>query len=407
MLENPQRLTKVGPLSPSTGYPLWYKDAGGTRLELSLSTADPFTPAVGDPGPFVSTRPGAPATMPEEAFYFLAEARMVTGGGVRTGRARVVLGLEAAWGGTGSVADGQQVVFARLRVRVDRGVPFGLYRFTHPYGQTDFLSADDNGRVFVTEDIGVAPLQFDGALQGHVAPFLRWTSGAAKDPGEADPPVGYLGDGDTAHTITGSPLGFDFVRIEGPNIADAGGPRDPDDPGNVNKVRTRLFTVQGRLATVAGVDVTRAVYRRNAAGAVKLDVFAGSEPGQAMTATVAGLPDAPLSAADGSYYAAVDTGATVPASVVVTNTTDVPPSVVTAPVTDAVDVGQADFDAGTTTLTVSATSSDVLAVPILTVNGPDLPDSGVGAILVAAPPATVTVRSSLGGSTSRAVRGTS
>ncbi|MCA1482010.1 hypothetical protein, partial [Bradyrhizobium sp. NBAIM08] len=116
--------------------------------------------------------------MPEEAFYFLAEARMVTGGGVRTGRARVVLALEAAWGGTGSVADGQQVVFARLRVRVDRGVPFGLYRFTHPYGQTDFLPADDDGRVFVTEDIGVAPLQFDGALQGHVAPFLRWTSGA-------------------------------------------------------------------------------------------------------------------------------------------------------------------------------------------------------------------------------------
>lgn len=407
MLENSQRLAKVGPLSPSTGYPLWYKDADGTRLELSLSTADPFTPAVGDPGPFVSTRPGAPATMPEEAFYFLAEARMVIGGGVRAGRARVVLALEAAWGGTGSVADGQQVVFARLRVRVDRGVPFGLYRFTHPYGQTDFLPADDDGRVFVTEDIGVAPLQFDGALQGHVAPFLRWTSGAAKAPGEADPPVGHLGDGNTAHTITGSPLGFDYVRVEGPNIADAGGPRDPDDPGNVNKVFTRSFTVQGRLATVAGVEVARAIYRRSAGGAVKLDVFAGSEPGQAMTATVPGLPDASLSAAGGSYYAAVDAGTTVPVSVAVTNTTDVPLSVVTAPVTDAVDVSQADFDAGTATLAVAATSSDALGAAMLTVSGPDLPDTAVGALSVAAPPATVTVRSSLGGSTSRAVRGTS
>lgn len=407
MIENPQRLIRVGPRSPSIGFPLWYKDATGTRLELSLSTADPFTPAVGDPEPFVSTRPGAPATLPEEAFYFLAEARMVTGGGVRPGRARVVLALEAAWGGTGSVVEGQQVVFARLRVRVDGGVPGGVYTFTHPYGQTDPFPADDRGRVFVTEDIGVAPLQFDGALEGHVAPFLRWTSGGAKAPGEVDPPAGYLGDGDTAHSIVGSPLGFDFVRIEGPNIADAGGPRDPADPGNPNRVFTRLFTVQGRLATVAGVEVVRAAYRRTAAGAVKLDVFAGSEPGQTVTAGAAGLPDTPLSAEGGNYYAAVDAGATVPGSVVVTNTTDAPASSVTVPVTDAVDISQADFDADTATLTVAAVSSDAVAGPVLAVAGTDLPDSPVGVVPVAAPPAVVTVSSSLGGSASREVRGTS
>ena len=87
------------------------------------------------------------------------------------------------------------------------GVPGGSYVVTYPFGETGPLIADDRGRVFVTEDIGVAPLQFDGALAGHVAPFLQWTSGAAKDPGEADPPAGYLGDGSIAHTITGSPLG--------------------------------------------------------------------------------------------------------------------------------------------------------------------------------------------------------
>lgn len=407
MIENPQRLVKVGPLNPSTGFPLWYKDAAGTRLELSLSTTDPFTPAVGDPEPFVSNRPGAPANLPEEAFYFLAEARIVTGGGVRPGRARVVLALEAAWGGTGSVADGQQVVFARLRVRVDRGVPFGLYTFTHPYGQTDPLPADDRGRVFVTEDIGVAPLQFDGALGGHVAPFLRWTSGANVAPGEDDPPPGYLGDGDTAHTIAGSPLGFNFVRVEGPNIADAGGPRDPADPANPNKVYTDLFTVQGKEATIAGVEVARATYRRTAAGGVKLDVFAGSEPGQNVTASLSGLPDTSLSAAGGNYYAAIDTGNVVPASVVVTNTTDVPPSAVTTPVTDAVTIDQADFDAATATLTVAATSSDASAAPALTVSGPDLAESPVGAIPIAAPPPAITVRSSLDGSARRDVRGTS
>lgn len=406
MIENPQRLVKVGPSNPGIGFPLWYKDSTGTRLELSLATADPFTPAVGDPEPFVSTRDGAPATLPEEAFYFLAEARIVTGGGVRPGRARVVLALEAAWGGAGSVADGQQVVFARLRVRVDGGVPGGLYTFTHPYGQTEPMPADERGRVFVTEDIGVAPLQFDGALSGHVAPFIRWTSGAAKAPGEVDPPPGYLGDGDTSHTITGSPLGFDFVRIEGPNIADAGGPRDPADLSNPNKVFTRLFTVQGRLATIAGVEVTRATYRRTAAGAVTLDVFAGSEPGQALTANLAGLPNTPLSAAGGNYYAAVAAGTTVPPSVAVVNVTDAPPSAVTVPVTDAVDINQADFEPGPATLTVAAISSDAVATPTLTVAGPNLPDFPIGTVTVAAPPAVVTVRSSLGGSAGREVRST-
>lgn len=290
MITNPDRLAKVGPLSPVNGFPLWYKDSQGTRLELVSAAGDPFAPAVGDLQPTQGTPrpefPDFPATFPDEAFYMLAEARMVTGGQARPGRARVVLALEATFGGTGDVVDGQQIVFGRLRVRIDDAVPGALYTFTHPYGVTDPLPADDRGRVFVTEDIGVTPLAFDGALQSHVAPFLRWTSGAAMAPGESEAPVGYVGDGDTAHTITGSPLvdgagnPMNYVRIEGPNIADAGGPRDPADPLNVNKIYTPLFVVQGRLATTAGVDVTRAVYSRSAAGGVTIDLFAASEPGQ-------------------------------------------------------------------------------------------------------------------------------
>lgn len=212
-------------------------------------------------------------------------------------------------------------------------------------------------------------------------------------------------DREHAHTITGSPHGFDFVRIEGPNIADAGGPRDPDDPGNLNEVLTRQFTVQGRLAKVAGVEVTRAMYRRTAGGAVKPDVFAGSEPDQTLTASVAGLADIPLQDADAIYYASVDTGSVVPASVSVTNTTDSPPSVATFSVADVVEIAKADFDSAGRPLTVAATSSDAKLPPTLTVSGPNLPDSAVGDVSVAAPPAVVTVHSSHGGSATRDVRG--
>lgn len=406
MLENPERLVSVGPVNPKTGFPLWYKDAAGVRLEQALSADDLNTPAVGIDEDFISTRPGAPSTLPDESFYWLAEARMVTGGGVRRGRARVVLALEATFGGTGAVVDGQQIVFARIRIRIDDGVPFGVYEVTHPFGQSGELTADDRGRVFVTEDIGVAPLRFDDALSGNVAPFLKWTSGAAKGPGEPDPPAGYLGDGALAHTITGSPFGTNFVRITGTNISEGNGPRDPADPGNPNKAFTNLFTVQGRLATVVGVGLDRAAYTRDAAGNVALDVFVDSEPGQTVTVSGAGVPDTALNGNGGSYYARVNTGTTVPPSVTVTNAGDVPPSTVTGTVTDAVDVSSASYDPLTQTLTVTAVSSDAVAAPVLTVSGDDLTGNPPGTIPgITAPPATVTVSSALGGSTRRAVTG--
>lgn len=406
MLENPERLVSVGPVNPKTGFPLWYKDAAGIRLEPALLPDEPNTPAVGEMKNFVSTRPGAPAQLPDESFYWLAEARMVTGGGARRGRARVVLALEATFAGTGEVVDGQQTVFARIRIRIDDGVPSGQYVITHPFGQTGPLEADPRGRVFVTEDVGVAPLRFEDALAGHIAPFLQWTSGAAKEPGEADPPAGFLGDGALEHTITGSPFGTNFVRITGPNIAEGNGPRDPDDPGNPNKAFTNRFTVQGRLATVAGVGLDRAAYSRDAAGNVALDVFVDSEPGQTVTVSGAGIPGTALSGNGGSYYARVNTGTTVPTSVTVTNAGDVPPSAVTGTVTDAVDVTSASYDPLAQTLTVTAVSSDAVAAPVLTVSGDDLADSPPGPIPgITAPPATVTVTSALGGSTSRAVTG--
>lgn len=413
MIANPDRLVKVGPLSAVNGFPLWYKDSQGTRLELVTDPNDPFAPAVGDLQPTSGVPgPNFPAAFPEEAFYLLAEARMVTGGQARPGRARVVLALEAAFGGTGVVADGQQVVFGRIRFRIDGAIPGALYTFTHPYGQSDPLPADDRGRVFVTEDIGVTPLAFDGALQAHVAPFLRWTTGAAMAPGEAEAPPGHVGDGVTEHTITGSPVSdgqgdpINYVRIEGPNIADAGGPRDPADPLNVNKIFTRLFVLQGRLATTAGVEITRAVYSRTAAGAVTVDVFADTEPDQTIMVSGAGLATTPMPGGRGNYFARISAGNAVPPQITVTNTTDPVPSVKTSGLTDAVVITQADFDVQAQTLAVTAQSSDEATPPALTVRGPGLTPAPVGVLAaITAPPVAVTVDSATGGSDTQTVTG--
>ena len=44
---NPQRLAFAGPVDPVHGFPMWFEDAGGLRLELVLD-ADPLAPAIGE-----------------------------------------------------------------------------------------------------------------------------------------------------------------------------------------------------------------------------------------------------------------------------------------------------------------------------------------------------------------------
>lgn len=198
-------LAAAGPLG-QYGFPLWYRDKTGVLLELGLDPADPNLPAIGD---FKTGEPLVlPGNFPDEAFYFLAEARLATGGTAVAGRARVILALEAAFGGDGKPKDKMQAVFGRIRVRIDGAVPNGTYVFTHPYGTSGPYQADERGRLFETEDITLTPGDFEAALGSHIGPFLRWTDdGTPLDPG-------HLGDGRTPHQVTGSPFATDFVIIE-------------------------------------------------------------------------------------------------------------------------------------------------------------------------------------------------
>jgi len=240
-------LTEVSPVDNATGYPFWFGDGGDpqeglspVRLELCLDDEqDPLCPVVGD-----RPSPGQPLSVPEnfpdESFWWSGEATIQPAGGPR---ARLVLAQEAAFGGVGDVAVGQQVAFSRLRIRID-DLPAGAgYHVTTPYGERD-VEADDRGRVFVTEDQGcmAPPCGFEAGLNGEVGPFLRWDGGA---------PDGYVGDPNVEHTVVGSPTGDNFFRVEGPDI---GGP-------GVDVVQTDLFTVQGRIAKPrATVDLPGDLY---------------------------------------------------------------------------------------------------------------------------------------------------
>jgi hypothetical protein len=75
--ENAKRLKAAGPIDPDNGFPLWFEDENGVRLELGINrdslNPDPLVPAIGD-----LQKPANPLSFPDnfpdESFYFLAEA---------------------------------------------------------------------------------------------------------------------------------------------------------------------------------------------------------------------------------------------------------------------------------------------------------------------------------------------
>ena len=121
-------LAAVGPIddSPSGGgLPIYYRDTNGLRLEICLDPADAMcipSPLPNPAGPRVF-----PTNFPDEAFWWAADATMQTAGG---GDADLVLANEAAFINE-LPAQGDQVAFGRIRVRIDN-LPVGTYVIT-PY----------------------------------------------------------------------------------------------------------------------------------------------------------------------------------------------------------------------------------------------------------------------------------
>ena len=390
-------LVQVGPIADH-GFPSWYRDSNGIRLEGCWQTGDPLC----EPLPDEIPNPDAPSTYPDnfpgEHFYQMADASLAAGA---AGTVDVVLNLEGAFA-TDLVIDGDQVVFGRVRIRA-KDAPNGTYRVTHPYGIDEFTITDGAG-INSTEDIGIAPGAFGGALRSRIGPYLTWDTFGSTGPDA--PPAGYIGDPAVPHKVKGSPYDTNLVRVEQKNAT-----------GVWQTIGTTdLFNVQGRLARNGGVDVQQATYRTTADGTTVVEVFASSEAGEAIRLIAPDLgykgitleeDDFTVEAGgsshqEGHYYGrfAVKPGVAVTGGadatkVVIQNAGDVPVSAKTVALSDVVTITDASYDG--TSLKVSASSSDPGAALTVRGYGP-LTEGSASFGDVDAPPHVITVTSNEGGS---------
>ncbi len=234
----PASAQSVGPVDPINGFPQSYTDKQGLTLAHCLD--DELLCLLPGPPPT-----GFPTGFPDESFYQRVDGLMDTSNG---GQALMVLALEAAFL-NGPVVPGEQMTFGRVRFRVDNLQAGQTYRVTYPYGVVDLVAQNGGTRgINVTTDIGcaAAPCDFTAALASPVVNgLLSW------DP-LSDAPAGYVGDPGVEHAITGSPVGQNLFRIEGPNV---GAPGSPFlcRPDRTDCIETRVFFVSGKLAPASVV----------------------------------------------------------------------------------------------------------------------------------------------------------
>ncbi len=171
--------------SLANGFPLWYQDSSGRKLELCLEQRVEKTAASGGglffpcltAEPVTANPISFPTNFGAEAFYWTAAAittftssqdGLPAGGG----DALLVVGEEASFL-NGIPNDGEQIVFGRTRLRIN--VPIaGTYRVTYPFGTRDFVvPAVSAGRdINQTLDIGIlAARDFLASLSD--GPFRR------------------------------------------------------------------------------------------------------------------------------------------------------------------------------------------------------------------------------------------
>lgn len=408
-----------GPYAPANGgFASWYQDTHGRTLDLCLSKAlssrVPSTPGAPSymcsllptPGVFDDAQPIVfPTNFPDEAFWFTGETSLVDAArGIDLG---YVSAIEAAFAAEEPV-EGDQVSFARIRIRVD--VPTaGTYVITHPYG-VEVFNIDTPGRraINMTRDIGIGtPKTYDGALKGDIGPFLRSVNGPYT---ETNPLTGaaeqFVGDPNLSEAVTGSPFNTNFVRIEGPNGLD---------------LRTTTFAVSGKLSTVVRptpMIPQRSTYSRKAgdsAPVAQQDVFVLAPPAPGTAAVTSSTPVLNMTEANstGSWYAQSSLNPTLPSTLQVTADNHLAiasstPTTLPMTLTDLVVIQSAQYSLSSGQLNVVASTSDETSPPVLTAtsgSGAAIGAlSGDGAVKTLAtgispiPPAKVRVTSSNGGS---------
>jgi hypothetical protein len=391
-------LATFGPLDPADRFPLFYEDRNGLRLQLCRTPAMCL---------YALPNPAAPMVFPTnysgEQFYY----HVGTSG---TGIAGALLLYEHALEATflnGTPVDGDQMVFSRFRLRITGLLDGASYTVTHPYGTNTYVAGADArlpGEINVTVDIGATPLSFALALAGNVGPFLVPLGYRAGLPGT------FIGDAVTEGPVQGSPFGTNFLRVDGPSIGFA----FPANAINNNSIQLNNFSLQGQLATAGGVGITKAYVSSSTIPAqTAVEVWAQAASGSSIQAEAPGSTPVLMQeiGATGKFFARVvmPAGSPNPTSVTVTSISDVPPRSVTQNgLTDAVASHNTVFIVGGD-LYVSASSSDKVGSPILTVTGNGfapmaltgagngIANGHMGLTPGAPPPESVTITSASGG----------
>lgn len=361
------KLKMAGPIHEDNGFPVWYKDSNNVRLELCLDVNDPNCALIPEEIP----RPEEPISLknnnfPEEAFYQLASSVIDIPNG---GRAVGTFALEASWA-NGIPQDGDQIVFGRVRFRIDGLVTGEKYTITHPYGVDELVAtaADTkdptNGEIRFVEDIGTTG-GFQAAMKSRIGTFLQWDQGA---------PDGYVGDPNVDHKITG---GYkNYFSVKGAGITSNVGTDDANYCG-ADCIQTDMFSLMGKKAVNSGVDVPRATYSHNVdaqgnpTSGGTIDVFAFTEEDKDYKLEVTGAGDKaiPMKGTKGKYYARVHFTGDTPPVLKVINTTDNPDSVKIVSPVDMIVAPRALYrsDLNPANITITATSSDIVNLPSLTV----------------------------------------
>jgi Big-like domain-containing protein len=409
-----QGLGAVGPLD-ANGYPSFIADKQNLALEPCLDPPTTTVP-VADPCALTGTLPlgdAAPivfvSNFPQEFFYTNATATVDIGGN----KTFILTAVEGGFTAPLPPTVGQQVVFVRTRLRVNGGLtPGATYRATHPYGVIEFVAEANGGLKQVTTDIGclAAPCgtfqqlltAVDATGNATVGPYLQAVAPA--------PPVGYIGDPNITQTVTGSPTGNNFFRIE--RITGFGG-------GVISLVtETDQFSLWGKLYTgpsqAPTLTIQRTSYTRNATGTT-VNVYARSVGATTVTATVAGTvlnlrPEA-SGGTDRWFGQAQVPAAQAGDAIDVAATNLIGTTTLSSTLVDEVVIDAAMYDATNSLLTVQAHSADIVNAPAIAIESEEvppvvlgtIPSGGVFTLNTPAPPAGILVLSAAGGTAIRAV----
>ncbi|MBW4520553.1 MAG: hypothetical protein KME16_12730 [Scytolyngbya sp. HA4215-MV1] len=234
-----------GFIDPNNSFPTGYifplnPNAFGGLTSVHLIQCLPSN-SVPQCGPLTQPNPNQPISFPNnfpsEFFYYLANAKINSGGL----KALLVLSTQGAFANGNLAIPAQQVTFSRLRIRISGLVAGHSYRITHPYGvgtsTNPTLVADSSGSINVTEDYGcgavIEPTCDFSSLTTDKSPHNPLAAGILE--WDTNRPFGFIGDGVTPHTVTGSPNNTNYFEIF-------------DITANRRVAITTLFTVMGKIA---------------------------------------------------------------------------------------------------------------------------------------------------------------